>query len=34
MDTNEMIKKAYQDERASTLLYTTMAEVEKDPRLA
>ena len=31
MDTNEMIKKAYQDECASTLLYTTMAKWKKIP---
>ena len=34
MYTNEMIKNAYRDECSSKLLYNTMADVEKDARLA
>ncbi len=34
MDTTEIINTAYRDERSSAMLYHTMAEVEKDTRLA
>lgn len=32
--TASLVEKAYNDERASALLYETMAEIEKDPRIA